>query len=347
MQQTKVDYIIVGLGIAGTWLSYELLERGKSIIVINQDAEQTSSKKAAGLYNPITGRKMVKTWRADDLFHDLEKRYQTLETLTGEHFLHPKPIYRPFPSIADQNDWYARQSDEALNSYLEGVHFNSLNIDKIHDPFGGIIIRKCGYVDLPRLLESYKKYLIDKGIYQEEVFDYTAMQESNNAVMYNNLRADKIIFCEGPFPSRPWEYLPFRPVRGELIDIECDLPDTHIINQGVFILPKQNYFTVGSTYDHDLLTFEPQKRGIEDIERRLSKIFEGKYRILDTRAGVRPSTHDRRPYIGFHKKSRTLGIFNGFGTKGVSLTPYFAKHFVNVLEDNVEIEKEVNVERVS
>jgi len=346
MPHTKVDYIIVGLGIAGTWLSYELIKRGKSILVIDQNTENTSSKKAAGLYNPITGRKMVKTWRVDDFFPDLEKNYQELERLLGVQCLHPLPIYRPFPSISDQNDWHGKQNDHHYHRYLKDILLGSIKIKDINDPNGGIIINQSGFVDLPLLLSSYKNYLIDKGIYREEVFEIGAMTHTNEEVVYKNWTASKVIFCEGPSVSELWNDLPFRPVRGEVIDIECDLPKEYVINQGVFIIPKVEFFTVGSTYDHNLLTFEPQTSGIENIQMRLSKIFTGKYRILNKRAGVRPSTHDRKPYIGFHKDFRTLAIFNGFGTKGVSLTPYFAKHFVGVLEDNIELEKEINVERV-
>ena len=346
VEYTKVDYIIVGLGIAGTWLSHELLAKGKNILVLNADIENTSSKKAAGLYNPITGQKMVKTWRADDFFITLEDAYHALEKQIGKKVIHPKAIYRPFTDFSNQNDWQGRQFEPEFSTYVDDIKMSSLGIENINDPLGGILIGKSGYVDLPALLSAYKKLLVSKGIYHEEVFDVSQMSVEKDEVRYNGWSATKIIFCEGTSLSSLWKDLPFRPVRGEIIDIDCNLPKDKIINQGVFIIPKQHFFTVGSTYDHQLLTFEPQNRGIEDIERRLGKIFAGEYRILDKRAGVRPATHDRKPYIGFHKKFRTLGIFNGFGTKGVSLTPYFAKHFVQALEDNIEIEKEVNVERV-
>ncbi len=347
MQLTKVDYIIVGLGIAGIWLSHELIRRNKVVLVIDQGIDQTSSKKAAGLYNPITGRKMVKTWKADDLFKKLEETYRKLEVLTNQTFIHPKPIYRPFLTIEDQNDWQGRKGDPSLDDYVQSIEMHSQKIKNIHDPFGGIMIKRSGYVDLPGLIFAYKKYLTSKGIYQQELFDLSAMVNSEKAVTYKNWSAKKIIFCGGPYISKLWADLPFKPVRGDLIDIECDLSQEYVINQGVFIIPKKGFFTVGSTYDHDNLSFNPLPSGIENIEKRLSKIFLGNYRMWDSRAGMRPSTHDRRPYIGFHKKIRTLGIFNGFGTKGVSLTPYFANHFADVLEEKDELQKEVNVERVS
>ena len=347
MVSKKVDFILVGQGIAGSWLALELIKRNYSIHVINKETEDTASFKAAGLYNPITGRKMKLTWKAEELFSDLENNYREAESLLQTNFLHSKSIYRPFREIEEKNDWDGKIDDDITTQFVEQIHSESLGYKGIKDPLGGLKIKKSGYVDLKTFILSLRRLLIDRGFYHPKVFDYSEVEFKDGKVDYKGIQAQKVIFCEGPNTNNPfWNELPFKLVRGEVIDIECGLKADVIINRGVFIIPKGNYHTVGSTYDHKVLSFQPQKEGIEELKRRFGQLFEGPYRIVEKRAGVRPATYDRKPFIGISPINETLGIFNGFGTKGVSLAPYFAKQFVDTLEGKSKIEKQADVQRV-
>nr|MCU0322435.1 FAD-dependent oxidoreductase [Chitinophagaceae bacterium] len=76
---TTPDYIIVGQGICGTFLSYYLHKAGKKILVYDEDKPFTSSKVASGIINPVTGRRIVKTWMIDDVMPFAVNIYQQLE----------------------------------------------------------------------------------------------------------------------------------------------------------------------------------------------------------------------------------------------------------------------------
>ncbi|HNA42542.1 MAG TPA: FAD-binding protein, partial [Saprospiraceae bacterium] len=63
----KIDYLIIGQGIAGTTLSYNILQRGKTCHVASDDNSISSSYISAGVINPVTGRRIVKSWMIDEL----------------------------------------------------------------------------------------------------------------------------------------------------------------------------------------------------------------------------------------------------------------------------------------
>ena len=133
----KVDFIIVGQGLAGSILTYVLLKNGKTVHVFDDNKKHSSSRVAAGLYNPITGRKMVKTWNAERLFPLIEPFYRDIELTLRRRFLHPVKIYRPFLSIAEQNEWQAKSADPSFAPYIETIYLNS-RFNGVNDPFGGI-----------------------------------------------------------------------------------------------------------------------------------------------------------------------------------------------------------------
>ena len=62
-------------------------------------------------------------------------------------------------------------------------------------------------------------------------------------------------------------------------------------------------------------------------------------------AGVRPCTATTRPHLGRHPQDGRLLCFNGFGSKGYALSPYFARHFADFLEGKTELDKEADLSR--
>ena len=117
----KCDYLIIGQGLAGSVLAYYLLDKNRSVLVIDDPDLPKSSTVAAGIYNPFTGRKLVKTWMADTLFACIEAFYDKMQGQLGVEFLHKMPMYRPFLSQQEQNDWVAKADDPAFSRYVTNI----------------------------------------------------------------------------------------------------------------------------------------------------------------------------------------------------------------------------------
>ena len=137
-------------------------------------------------------------------------------------------------------------------------------------------------------------------------------------------------------------------MKGEILTIHAPgLTEDFILNKKVFVLPVGNHrFKVGSTYDWEDLTEQPTELGKRSIVERLERLINVDYTTENHQAGIRPTMIDRRPVIGFHPVYKNLAVFNGLGTKGVMLAPYFAKEMlIKLTNKNYSVHKEVDINR--
>jgi glycine oxidase len=344
----EIDFLLIGQGLAGTALSFRLLEKNKKIVVLDLPEGNNSSRIAAGLYNPVTGKKMVRTWLADLLFPEIEPFYEKIENLTGKKFLVKKNIFRPFLSVEEQNEWMGHSGDPLLQPYVEKIHTEQLYAE-VNNPFGGVMLKKSGYLDINSLLDTYSDYLIKKEILLQEIYEEDLLVITDKGIKYKEIHARGVIYCNGlgAMKSRFFSELPFAPVKGEILDIQQEFYPEAIINRGVFRISLPNGLQrVGSTYSWHDLDQGPTERGKNELFEKLDKlILIDKKRVIHHKSGIRPATKDRRPFLGKHPAFECVYIFNGFGAKGVSLVPYFSKMMTEFLIESQEIQKEVNISR--
>ena len=342
----SIDFIIVGQGLAGSCLALHLIEQGAKVMVIDQEKKHTSSWAAAGLYNPITGRKMVKTWMADELFPYLQQFYVKVESLTGSKFLHSLPIYRPFESIEEQNDWQLKSSNNSFSPYVDQVACES-KYKNLNDLWGGLTLKQCGFLDVPTFVTVCRKYFQACQSYTQRKVDYQKLSIDQQEVRLDEFSAKSIIFCQGPDATQNdyFSWLPFRPVKGEILYINPDSIIDVVYNRGIFVLPFNGYCKVGSTYNHQDLNAVPTKEAKDQLEAKLTKLSKINYQVVGQRAGIRPATADRKPIVGKHPIYKTLAVFNGLGTKGVSLAPYFAHQLTQHLLSNRPLDNSVDITR--
>ncbi|MDA0193867.1 MAG: FAD-dependent oxidoreductase [Bacteroidetes bacterium] len=341
----NVDYIIIGQGLAGSILAYTLIKAGKTVHIFNQEKINTSSRVAAGLYNPITGRNMVKTWKADEIFTGLEHFYRQLELWAEKSFLYPIKIYRPFFDVSEQNDWQIRASDPIYTLYIESITYKSAK-ENIRDPIGGISLKPSGFVDINSLLDACRAKFNSSNSYTEGIFEKDSLEIRKNSVIYRGISASKIVFCTGISPISFFDWLPFKPVKGVILKIKNNLNLNFILNRGIFLIPQSDgTIKVGATYDWNDLSEAPTIEAEAFLKNKFNELVDGDFEIIERYVGLRPATPDRRPFIGMHPEFQTLCTFNGFGSKGVSLTPYCAEHFYKHLEHNENLNPAVSINR--
>ena len=342
----EIDFLLIGQGLAGTALAYRLKQAGKKIKIIDNPEANNSSRIAAGLFNPVTGRKMVKTWKADLLFPMIIPFYQELERVTGRKLLTERPIYRPFLTIEEQNEWMGHSADPGFETYLEKIHQKSQS-EHLKDPFGGVMLRNSGWLNINNLLDAMSAYFKEELILEQ--FDEDLLSRTEELWKYGGIEAKAIIYCNGlgSMRSKFFNYLPFAPVKGEILEVKQEFTPDYVVNRGVFrVHLKDNIHRVGSTYTkHDLEVGPTNEAKTELLEKLIDLVRLPVGEIISHKTGIRPATRDRKPFLGKHPFEDGVYIFNGFGAKGVSLIPYFSAQMVDHLLKNKAIDFEVDIAR--
>lgn len=342
------DYIIIGQGLAGSLLAYQLLKQNKSVVILNNETLPTSSGVAGGMFNPITGKHLSKTWLADELFPYMLQFYKALETELEAHFLYETEIYRPFANENQKKQFLSIIEKDKLHNYID-VIAPSDDFPQIENPLGGLLTHHGGWLDVPLMLSLLRESFIQKNAYFVDNFDEKELSVSENLVSYKNHQARKVVFCQGYYAiHNSWfNWLRFSPVKGETLIAEVENYDIKaIVNQGSWVLPiKGNICRFGATYSWQPLDWLPTESEKQFLLNKIHKFLKANYKITEHQAGIRPATQDRRPFLGNHPAHKNVYIFNGLGTKGVSLAPYLANEMINFMENQKVLHPEVNIER--
>lgn len=339
-----IDFIIAGQGLAGSMLAHELIREGASVRIIDPLPKASSSTIAAGILHPITGRRIVKTWMADQLIPFAVSEYEKLNSAVFNR----KPLLEIFTSIQQRNEWLNRSADSNLSSWI-GETVAEEKVNGVQLPYGAININNTGWLDVKQLTELSRNLFSEKNIFIKDDIIESDINYDNGVVKWKNISAGKIIFCNGfrAATKSMFSYLPFVPAKGEILEINCPgLTTDFILSKGIYIIPTGNdCFKVGSTFNWEDLTELPSEEGRLQLVTSLEKLISLPYKIIDQYAAVRPANKDRRPFIGFHPANNSAGIFNGLGTKGAMLAPWFARHFAKHLIYNDPLLPEVNIDR--
>ncbi|MBZ9730852.1 FAD-binding oxidoreductase [Salegentibacter sp. JZCK2] len=342
-----LDYIVVGLGLSGIAISRKLEERNKQFMVF-EDNSQKSSLVAGGLFNPVILKRFTLAWNANKQMKIAIPFYKKMEEKLQAKIVHPIEIYRKFFSAEEQNNWFEAADKPLLSEYLDTNLVKDIN-PNIPSEFSFGRVRKTGVINTDVLIKEYRNYLENESIIHFERFEYDALQINEDSVSYNGVSAKQIIFCEGfgmqhnPF----FNYLPLRGNKGEYITIYSEeLQLEEAVKSSVFIIPLgNNLYKVGATYNNQDKDPQPGKEAREELEKKIEKLISCKFEVVDQSAGIRPASKDRKPILGRHPKYKNLYCCNGFGSRGVLISPMVSEQLIAFVEDDLQLPPEIDLQR--
>ncbi len=345
----QVDYIIVGVGLAGISFCEQLKANNKTFLVFD-DASQQSSTVAGGMYNPVVLKRFTPVWKSAEQLDLALPLYSKIEKDINAQLDYKIPVYRKFASVEEQNNWVAASDKPFLSEYMSEKIIKNDNA-AIEAPFGFGKVNHTGRIDAKILVEGYKSQLRANQCLREETFNHNNLNLEGNTVKYNNIEAKHIVFSEGfGVVNNPYfKELPLVPTKGELLTIHApELNADYIIKAGVFLIPLgDGHYRVGATHQWENLNHNATKEAREKLLSRLEKVIKCEFKVTDQVAGIRPTVIDRRPLVGQHPEYKNMYILNGLGTRGVMIGPYVAQQLFNLIENNQLLEKEIDIKRFS
>ena len=330
----------------GTLLSRELLARGKSILVIDEERPNTASKVASGVINPVTGRRIVRTWRIEELLPFAWNTYTSFGNDLGVEIVRQCNILDFHSSRQMVEAFNKRLPDEPYLSQVD----DSTELKEIFNfHFSVGQVNPCLLVDLQTMLPVWRQYLINKNALLQETFLWEHFKAVKDGVTYKNYSAKKIICCEGVAGfDNPWfKNLPYTRMKGEALIVSIPgLPRTNIYKQGINIVPwKDDLFWIGSTYEWNFKDMSPTPSWRKKVEDQLLNWLKIPFDIIDHLSSERPANMERRPFVGLHPQYNAVAILNGMGAKGCSLAPFFAHQLADQLIEGLPIYDDADVKR--
>lgn len=344
----KVEFLIVGQGLAGSLLAFEMLKHNIDFKIVSAPKKAKASLVAAGMINPLVFKRLTKSWMVDDLLPEMKSTYEKVEGYLGEKILHSIPILKPL-SEQEKVLWEEKIQLPDFAKYINKISDKS-PVDGISDAAAFAEVAHSGYLEIARFLQLAEEFFKSKKLQFDYDFNFRNFQPPYSDFEIGDIKVSRVIFCEGYHITKNnvFDFVKVRPVKGEVLQIFAPfLSEKYLLNKKVFVLPVGNHrFKVGSTYNWQQLNEDISKEGKVSIINRLVKLVDTPFKIEKQVAGVRPTVIDRRPVLGHHPEFKNLSVFNGLGTKGVMLAPFFAKEMLRFLtQRNVELNNEVNVLR--
>lgn len=341
------DYIIVGQGLCGTWLSYYLLAAGASVAVF-EAGKSSASAAASGIINPITGKRLARQWMHETILPFAAQAYDSISTELGMPLAATIPIHSFFNNEEEASffEQKAASTHDDLLSYkgsiADAAYFN------FHYGVGSIYLAML--VDVRALLSGWRTRLEADNLLREAPFDWQACTLESSFVSYQNVQAKALIDCSGavaagnPFFDR----LPFALNKGEaLIASIPGLPRDAIYKfDTISIVPwREDRFWIGSTFDWDFKDELPTSAFRQKAEWTLRQWLRLPFTIHEHFAAIRPATVSRDAFAGMHPAHPQIGALNGMGSKGCSLAPFLAHNLAQHLVHGTSLLPNVDIIR--
>lgn len=321
-------WTIVGQGLAGTCLAWQLWQRGAPFRIVDREAGG-ASRVAAGLVNPVTGRNFEPSKRIDEFLPESLEFHEQVGRRLGLRLWHPLPVLRLAASAEEWGKMRKKAERPEIARWLTPA-----GDWPVPPGWHGVWrLTGGGRLDLPAFLDGSRGFFAARGLCQHGEIDDAPV-------------AGRLIRCEGAAGLIAGRMGAHRCAKGEILTIHAPAWDDSAIRIGAggWLVPLGGgRFKAGATYEWADLTERPTEEGCRRIVEIATGLGGTDFGILAHEAGVRPILRRSEPLIG--PLADGSWFFNGLGSKGTLYAPGCARRLADWLLDGIEPDEWLDVRK--
>jgi glycine oxidase len=350
-----VNVTVVGAGVVGCAIAYELAVRGTEVRLIDpRGTGQGASRASAGMLAPRIEGHSEALLRLGLGSLDLYDSFITRVTADAQRRIE----YRRSGTLqVARTDDEARQLDSegraladarVAHTYLDGAAVRRLEPSLAEDIRAGVLIPEHGYVGVATLVSALAEAAGRAGctLSAAEVRSVSSTAGSVRVeTSEDTLASDVVVLAAGSWsggiPMATAPPAPVRPIRGQLLQLRFEHPPLSRVVWGAagYLVPWENgRLLVGATVEDvgfdEGVTVEGVQRLLECAQALLpaarSAACDG------ARAGLRPATPDELPIIGASSTMPGVYYATGHYRNGVLLAPLTAAMIADLILDGYE-----------
>ena len=359
MASSPQRIVVVGRGLAGALVAWRFMQRGCRVEWWG-DGTHSASRVAAGMFNPVSFRRVVEVWNAGAHMAAMRQTLGELEDALGLKLLHDVPVAKVFANEDYRSTWDDRwpQQHGVCQWASRGEELAEAGIEVLQGPSGVGRVHASGWVDVPALLDGMERHFSDQGLLQDRTWSVKdGLPEG----------ADAVVDCRGVGAAEELAQVgvTVNPNHGDVLTLSTPLTgpgalDTagHTVNNGKWLLPTEvkegrQWWRLGATYSWHRTKPTPNAMAADELRDHMTKALDEEgaealraAQLEAHQAGLRPASPDRRPTVGpWPGQPKGILMLNGLGTRGVLVGPAMATHLVNWWLDGVNLPPEVQASR--
>jgi glycine oxidase len=346
----QYDVIIVGGGVIGSSIAYQLAKRKKKVLLIEKNQLASKASKAAagmlGVHSELHHNEHLFSLAQEsrDMFPILSEELKDISGIDIELIQNGMVKLALSEEESDQLKRIQLQSDQV--EWLSPSQLTSFEPNLSPSSYGGLFIQKDGNVSAPKLTNAFAESALRLGA---DVKEYTCANDfirvRNRIIGIKTLTdsyfADEIIVASGAWSQQLLKQVDIElngyPVKGECFSVfdKEQLIKRTIFTKGCYIVPKAGgRLLIGAT--EQLHTFD-ESVSLKGISSLMTKAVSLVPRLANSKwektwAGIRPQTQHGIPYLGRCEEWEGLSIATGHYRNGILLAPITGVLMADLLE---------------